>query len=494
MLKALCQCKIQFIIYCLPVFLLLDIFVIYQIHNSHGSGDSHHTRSKRSLPNVLQLAWSNGQEEAAHFQMLLKHPKVSEMCADFQQPMQGEEGHLLTNSNEFELVQVQVFVSPGQTIPEKEIPALRLPSISCIFSKLLSDHPKVRNFQETMYMFQNLQQGHNAFKVFPTNPKKRVCTRKDLTPFGSLQLIRNGEFLSKVYSKYINRIRSVTLGSIFNIQSIPEELHYQSALAFSHGFLEREEFTRSRVEKSLPNFAPKFMNNKINCPKLNRYSFLAEDAVNTGHYMYKRAHPSTKKLAELFRSHHVLKSSALELLATLLLYFCNKLSPSCFDAIPGATCLNVTNEGLNTAFNLADSYMQSITLDPMFKDICVLSTFPALKQVMEKMTNTNDSEFFHIYSGKYSFLLYLLISLDIKIDSIPPAASRLVLEVYKHNIHKSTFFRFLFNGKDVTTNVLSCKTFGSQFSGLCPFNVLKDYVNHNILAKFNSETYEQACK
>ena len=343
-------------------------------------------------------------------------------------------------------------------------------------------------------MFQNIQQGHNAFKVFPANPKKHICTQKDLTPFGSLQLIRNGEFLSKVYTKYVSSLHNVILGSMVDIQSISEKLHYQSALAFSHGFLEREVFAHSIIEKSLPNFAPKSMNANINCPKLNRYSYMMEDGINSGLYVYKRGHPSTKKLANLLKSQHVMKSSALELVVTLLLYFCNKLSPSCFDAKPGAKCLNVTSEGLNTAFNMADSYMRSLSLDPMFKDISSLSTFPALKQIIEKITSMNSSAFFHIYSGKYSFLLYLLRTLDVRINSVPPAASRVVLEVYKHTIDNSTFFRLLFNGKDVTINVLSCKTFFHHFSGLCPFNVLKDYVNNGILAKFNSESYEQACK
>lgn len=499
MFKILCQnYKIWLLIS--PWFCIFNVFLIlYNLNESSNAGEHlHHIRSKRSLLNALQatdLKWSEGQEEAELFKKLLKHPKVSEMCADFQQPIPGEEGHLENNFNQFHLVQVHMFISPGQTVPAKEILALRLPSLSCKFSRQLSNHSKVRNFQETIHMFQNLQQGHNAFKVFPPNHKKRVCTQNDLTPFGTLQLIRNGEFLGNVYTKSLSSsIRNVSLGSMVNIQSIPEQLHYQSSLAFSHGFLEREEFARSTVEKSLPNFAPYSMNANLNCPKLDRYSFLVEDAINSGRYMYKRAHPSTQELAKLFRSQPVAKSSALELLGTLLLYFCNKLSPACFDAKPGAKCLDVTTEGLNTAFKMADSYIQSISLDPMFKDISILSTFPALKQAMEKMTNIDKSAFFHIYSGKYSFLLYLLRTLDVRVDNVPPAASRLVLEVYSHKSENATFFRLLFNGKDVTANVLSCSTFGNQFSGLCPLSVLEDYMNHGILTKFNSKTYEQACR
>ncbi|CAI9724621.1 Hypothetical predicted protein [Octopus vulgaris] len=472
-------------LYILVCILLMQLFISYELFLKSSSKKLPIDQSQNFQVKHCQKRSLSSSEKQTPYRTLLQQPRVIKACEGFRaassQKYKGNFNRLFSG---YKLVQVHTFFSSGQTLPE-ELPALRSPMITCMITNPLSNNPKVRLFEESISLYKKLQKRPSSLKIFPPTSRKPVCFLGDLTPFGILQQIEHGEFLREVYS---HRLKNTSPEKLFTIQTIPEKLQYQNSLAFAVGFLTQKQFSRIHVGKSLPDFASRSMNKHLNCPKLNMHSSQVENAINSGQFIFKEAHPSTKRLVSLFNSTDIIKSSSLEILQSTLSYLCNKISPVCHKDKP---CIRITPKGLTETVRMTDSYFKNLIVNPLFTEISKLSTFPALQGIMESIHNSKI--FFHTYSSKLSFLLYLLRTLGLTITERPVSVSHFIFEVYA-NSEGSKFFRILFNGEDLTNKVLSCKNTAASFSNLCPLSILNNFITHGIFEQFKSPTYTGACE
>ena len=134
-----------------------------------------------------------------------------------------------------------------------------------------------------------------------------------------------------------------------------------------------------------------------------------------------------------------------------------------------------------------------------YKKYSRLYMHPLLREIAKRMgrvVRRKDTVKFVLYSGHDMTVTPLTTALGFNEGLHPPFASRVVFELYKYLPTNSTqgyFTRYLYNGKDMTKNVIFCAG-RTNSDGLCAIEHFLQFVMYDNLKYFNANSFEEACK
>lgn len=126
----------------------------------------------------------------------------------------------------------------------------------------------------------------------------------------------------------------------------------------------------------------------------------------------------------------------------------------------------------------------------LWKVVSYLKMVPLLHEIANKMKEETKEKFF-LYSGHDSTVDPLLTLLGVNKGNWPPYASRIVFEQYEY--HKNSYFRILFNGKNLVKELEFCKGNFDENNNLCKTETLINFVNFRYLKDLRSKNYAEAC-
>ncbi|XP_041378214.1 2-phosphoxylose phosphatase 1-like [Gigantopelta aegis] len=456
------------------------------------STDKMHFRRRRSLSwhhqssqhhNAILSRDNSARLVTDRITDVLQHPRVMELCNRPQEGATSDEGSDISG---FKLNKVLVVVSPGQTMSTNRVSHLSSPRVDCDFQTYAkySSVGKIQTFPEVVNIYKNVQMNKGRFKIFSMMPSRSFCDEGQLTPLGAMQQILIGEQLSKAYFKKLRILRKISRDSFLAAKSIPEELAYQSASAFLHGFLNEKQFSQMYVEKSVYNFCKESRSTICSCAKADFLKLQISKSVEKGYLLFKDEPVQDDEINDLlgFERGDISPKQIISLLSGWL---CDQSSLPC----RGNNCPNLTTANLNLLFESADSHIEAVSNNDIFANFVKLHTRSFLSDVFHWL-QSSEGEFL-LYSAGESFLSFLVTALDIEQSRVLPLGSRLVFEVYSPaspRQQNKARLRVLLNGKDVTHKVGLCSKSEGQ---LCELEKAYRIFESQ---SFNGRSYDEECR
>ncbi|XP_064610864.1 2-phosphoxylose phosphatase 1-like [Liolophura sinensis] len=399
----------------------------------------------------------------------------------------GEEGQGI--SENYDLVQVHLLLSPGQRSLISTSSGLPVPRHSCRLDNKAKHFPEVWNFMQESISYKKTQHNRGGFKLYDLYPWGATCQPGQLLPDGIHQLVLLGKFLKNAYREKFQEMgrNSVDVHAL----SAPDEVHYQTAMAFSQGFLETNDFKKLIVQKALENFCLREGNQSCRCQYTEVLKEPVDRAVKQGHFMFKPGHSSTNQLAEKIScDQHC--GSVVEISQNLLLRACQGMK---FFCNAGADCL--TPSLIATLIEENDSYWQNLSRDTVFRSYAKLHSYPFLKRIVnfvEEASRTGShTNSMYLYSSEHDFSTQVLSALGFKVSRAPSYANRLAFEIWVQKSRlgeRKHLIRVLHDGIDVTPSLPFCRN--RLVDGLCKVKFLIDYLKGEILS--HQTSYGEACK
>ena len=420
--------------------------------------------------------------------------RIGSYCNPFTTIKLNEELHNISALiPDLSLSKVLVMIRHGDRGPLR--PVKRLSSISCDpFISLKS------------YNFQTL------FKRYFSEAKDRLRTRLStsyaLTPssgcrighlsrFGCVQHLTLGSLLGQYYGNRLN-ISSYNL----KVYSTPYPRTFQSAVAFIFGFLnpmsviEFKQFPQ--IESTFGTFFctyPEFCSKK--CTKLEKIQNILNEEK---HQLLSSNRDIVKLIAKIkpiiaYNSNvSKLFDSPIAIFDGLMAYMCHNSALPCDDK----RCVTV-EEAKQLVFYI-ELHGKHLAASQVFKHSNWFKIYGFLHHLVKQITNLENKKKFILYSGHDITIVALAAALDFFDGIIPPYASRVVFEAYKHK-SGDNYLRVIYNGKDVTHFTEICKLnptkclYFTQKHNIFLINV-KDFSDF-IVRKFESFTqtldYQTAC-
>lgn len=344
------------------------------------------------------------------------------------------------------------------------------------------------------------------FVRYPLLPNPARCGTSQLTPQGVLQHIQLGTVLRQVYLTQFSLIGDQVQPEDVIVYSTKYRRTFQSLLAFLYAFL--PDFTASKVRVQ-EGKGISFCGSDCQCERTEYFDQKYEQERRD----YRRSHPGivelVRRLGPLVRpsySHDEIVNP-LVMRDALLTYVCHGAALPCVDG----RCVKPEDVTSLVSYEEWEGRQKRTSAQ---RKAAKLRSYGLLKSIMvalDSMMGTGKPRVV-IYSGHDKTIKYLLDSLAVSNYQLPHYASRLVLELYQnYSVTPSEqptqpyFFRFVYNGKDITKSVPFCQSVtvkqlrsGSVKRGtisLCNVNKLQDYIKPEFYFKeFGAGSFQEACR
>lgn len=344
------------------------------------------------------------------------------------------------------------------------------------------------------------------FVRYPLLPNPARCGTSQLTPQGVLQHIQLGTVLRQVYLTQFSLIGDQAQPEDVIVYSTKYRRTFQSLLAFLYAFL--PDFTASKVHVQ-EGKGISFCGSDCQCERTEYFDQKYEQERRD----YRRSHPGivelVRRLGPLVRpsySHDEIVNP-LVMRDALLTYVCHGAALPCVDG----RCVKPEDVTSLVSYEEWEGRQKRTSAQ---RKAAKLRSYGLLKSIMvalDSMMGTGKPRVV-IYSGHDKTIKYLLDSLAVSNYQLPHYASRLVLELYQnYSVTPSEqptqpyFFRFVYNGKDITKSVPFCQSVtvkqlrsGSVKRGtisLCNVNKLQDYIKPEFYFKeFGAGSFQEACR
>lgn len=394
---------------------------------------------------------------------------------------------------------VHIFIRHGDRTSIHDLPNYTPGKLSCHFESWYNgSDPILKQFPLRMrQMRRNQTVIGNYFFNWPLLPQERVCADGSLTSRGALQHLQLGRHFLKAYGKLLNL--TLPIVNQVSVKCTPTKRTYQSAVALLYGFIPNFYLSNINIELS-PSL---YFCNRSTLPEQTCLCNHAEE-MKIGFRRFEQLIQSKSK-------------NAIRIYERINKFFDIELSqhfklPSVADTLAPEFCHNSSklfqvfdrNHGLQN--KLIGDIWTEITeqkLEHLNDDGRHLAQFssliflPALMDIVERikdLTQERRTPKIVLYSGHDLTLTSLLFVLGLFDGIWPPYASRVALELYEDvdALNSDRFFlKFLYNGRDVTKDVIFCQNV--IFNGLCNFKYFNSFVLNTMLQRYGYTNYVQAC-
>lgn len=412
----------------------------------------------------------------------------------------SQEGNV---SSSYKLVQVHVVVRHGDRSPMYGVGGIRKKlQLDCTLDSVwkgqnISEFQSYRSSMEAIW--QEAQAGSAAL-MYGLYPKEKTCMGAQLTGIGAAQHLSNGINLKRIYIDKHQLLQPNFNASEIHIRTTSYSRTYQSAIAFLFGFLPKFDFSKLKIfTGDPPNFCASTKNRSrgysCSCPAVNTYEDKAQKEIRRkrkNSKLYTRLNSELSELTGTPIDKLTWISSVLDYLNG---YICHSLPLPCY--AQSGRCF--TWDLIGRMWNYRDSYMSGLeAVSYSYKKYSRLYMHPLLREIAKRMgrvVRRKDTVKFVLYSGHDMTVTPLKTALGFNEGLHPPFASRIVFELYKDVSGNSTqgyFTRYLYNGKDVTEQVIFCAG-KTNSDGLCAIEHFLQFVMYDNLKYFNANSFEEAC-
>ncbi len=322
-----------------------------------------------------------------------------------------------------------------------------------------------------------------------------------MTPEGAVQHYKNGQLLRKAYVEKWKLFDGVKPAEKVKVISTTKSRTYQSAIAFMQGFVPEVSPDQMHIVSALDNrMCTRTTDFPCACPALGPFV----DAMSTNFRQTSPEHVSQKKVQDAYSDiARVMKATTKELprsthiMDIAMVHACHGLP------LPGiyGTCIKPSSF-INLHATLEKNGAKN-QKNQNFNKVARLKMLPFLHDIYSNIMGLIESktqEKFILYSGHDTTIEPLISTLGLTDGTWPPYASRFVVETYSfdHGGHKHLLLRILFNGKDVTSDVLFCKGERKEEvlndDGLCPIDLLTEFFEEKTFKDLGiDETYQELC-
>lgn len=201
-------------------------------------------------------------------------------------------------------------------------------------------------------------------------------------------------------------------------------------------------------------------------------------------YKHTKLYSVYKQMSQIFKVDPSSLPRASQIMDTTMVQAChNEYLPSY-----GGKCMAVSE--FRKLVNFVNDHGKTKVNSRLWKVISYLKMVPLLHEIANKMIEKTKEKFF-LYSGHDSTIDPLLTLLGINKGTWPPYASRIVFEQYEYN--KNSYFRILFNGRNLVKELEFCKGAFDDDNELCKVQSLQRFVNFLYLKELKSKSYTEAC-
>ena len=398
-----------------------------------------------------------------------------------------------------------------------------------------SKQPDERIFKDYLAYMQTvwevLSPGTHGAK-FGLYPRNKKCEGAQLTPKGVLQHLKNGEYLRKIYVKKLRLFAREDIYSKIVVRTTDYTRTYQSALAFAYGFIPDFDYFKLKIKFSrLINFCSRQLTQfRCECKSLTRLQTAIEDEYANRSRSSKLHNEIKQELADIFDVETGRLPWIAAVLDVVMGHYCHDLKLPCLnnnryyrnnrdhrnndhdredDYREDSQKSNYIDQNLNPSHCITKDLISRMWKFLDFHGQSSLSSYPTIKSSrlamhpllteiysrMNNVTRNSERSKFYLYSGHDTTIAQLKTALGIHNGIWPPYASRLIFELYsgRQEQNKYYFIRVLFNGKDVTQNLIFCRNKPTPH-GLCPLEYFKNFCKFENLKAYGTTDYASACQ
>lgn len=402
--------------------------------------------------------------------------------------------------SEYVLEQVQMVIRHGDRSSLHTLPNYIEPSLSCKmddYPHLFSHIPNVDSYKETLV--NNMKHLANIpnLSMFGLHPSQELCKPGYLTPVGATQHIKNGAFLKENYKKW-NLVEKPGRQKQVKLVTTNRRRTFQSGVALLYGFFSSLDLSTIDINVTpTSSMCVDSGNGKFpcKCEAADKYHNIIANSfgqtnANMTHEPGYVEH--TMKIAQVFgvMAHEVPRAS--HIMDVGMVHVCHDLP------LPGRLTNCMDPQSLRYVVDAINKNGKKNTNDGTYKRLARLRMLPLLGQIYDGMMDRISGKSSHklvLYSGHDSTIDPLLVTLNISLGIWPKYASRFTVELYSTraaHIPKAYFVRILYNGRDLTQNVMFCKSLTP--SGLCSLDHFKRFLlEENGVTDLNLKDYQSEC-
>jgi len=178
----------------------------------------------------------------------------------------------------------------------------------------------------------------------------------------------------------------------------------------------------------------------------------------------------------------------------LMAYMCHNSHLPC----NGSRC--VTSEQVKQLIAYIEFHGKQLAISQVFQHINWLKIYGFLNELIRRVSDGSKQTFL-LYSAHDLTIVALASALDFFDGNLPPYASRVIFETYKHNVNHNIYLRIIYNGKDVTRfteicklNPSKCLTLNTQQKiYLINFNDFVEFIELKFKYFTQTSVYQKAC-
>lgn len=443
--------------------------------------------SKTKYPDTTAVLFNSGHN--AQLSHSLTKAKAMKYCNPYNSKSLWQEGQV-PNSN-FTLEAVAILVRHGERMPLRRVRNQHL--LSCRQPPSLEPPSSSKN--SPLHAFVSLITKHpllplkNIFSTIATHPNQSSCAEGQLTWEGVAQHVAMGSRLHDAYHAGPWKLLPNNWDTRFvKLYSTVFSRTYQSALAFLYGFLPSFSLDKLRLIPSRDiNFC---LSPHCACPQLKTYEQLFTRKTK----LMLKNHPAVVQLLATLGQVLSPQGNGSEFVAPrpimdgLMGFVCQRKPLPCADH----QC--ATMEHVGNVISYVDWEGRQLSQDLSFRRSSILKAHHLLARIhrglrdfLEGASKTS----FLFFSGHDINLIPVASTLGFDDGTIPPYASRIVLEAYS-NTRKERFLRVLFNGKDMTRHTHFCRNLRADVE-LCPFGNFTTFLQRDVFKLFSAQSFAAAC-
>ncbi|XP_053645199.1 2-phosphoxylose phosphatase 1 isoform X2 [Cherax quadricarinatus] len=323
---------------------------------------------------------------------------------------------------------------------------------------------------------------------------------------GVLQHLQLGKILKEIYFYEFNLLGNKQQLDDIIVYSTKYRRTFQSVLAFLYSFIPKFDISKIRLREGK---GVSFCENDCHCEKTDYF----DQKYDQERKDYRKSHPGVIELVRRINPLIKAKASAEDIINPLVMrdallsYVCHGAALPCNNE----RCVKVEDVTSLISYEEWEGKQKRTSAQ---RRAAKLKSYGLLKNIVatiDRMIGDAKPRVV-IYSGHDKTLKYLLDSLAIPNYPVPYYASRLILELYRNSsvTHNSShrmnfFFRFVYNGKDITKSIPFCDSItikqlksGSVKRGtisMCSVSKLESYIRpEQYFKEFSAVSFREACR
>ena len=465
--------------------------------------DNKHERGQNFKPNSNQKVLIQDALDSDTPSESEARDRAKQYCNPPSFNVSSHEGNV---SPSYKLVQVHVVIRHGDRSPMYGVGGIDLKEklhLDCTLDSVpnTQNNSDFQNYKSTMEAIWQDAQADSTALMYGIYPKEKTCMGAQLTGIGAAQHLSNGINFKRTYIDKHQLLQPNFNASEIHIRTTSCARTYQSAIAFLYGFLPKFDFSKLKIfTGDLPNFCTSTKNksrgSSCTCSAVTTYDQKAQRETRRKRKNSKLYTRLNSELSELTGTPVDKLTWISSILDYLNGYICHSLPFPCYSE--SGKCFTWPLVG--RMWNYKDTYMSKVeAINYSYKKYSRLYIHPLLREIAKRMgrvVRRKDTVKFVLYSGHDMTVTPLTTALGFNEGLHPPFASRVVFELYKYLATNSTqgyFTRYLYNGKDVTKNVIFCAG-RTNSDGLCAIEHFLQFVMYDNLKYFNANSFEEACK